>query len=186
MPQRKTEISLILFILIDILSISAFLYLYNITQDLIAETIEKGDLIKIELKKDDAKILMKDDINQGKIYKDKLMSYVIPAEGTVDFIKVLEQLISSSGVKADIKSVSSEAYDKGTAIGLELVRVNIDITGDWSGVKYLLNLIENYPLKIDVKKIAFSKFSDLVKKGVSIPQWSGNIEFTAVKTKDNK
>ena len=186
MPKKETKRLVIILLLIDLISICAFAFLYSFTRSLIIQSVNSEGEIKTELKKEDTIILMKDALSSGKIYQDKLMGYVIPSGGTVDFIKTLEQLVANSELKSDIKVVSSETYDKGDLINLELVRINMDITGEWKNIQFFLTSLENYPLKIDIQKISLNKFSDYMVGGKSVPQWSGNFEFTVVKVKDAK
>lgn len=186
MPKKETKTLIITLLSINIISISLFVFLFYFTESLIAESVKKEDDIKMELKKEDAIILMKEDLSLGKMYQDKLMTYVVPSGGTVDFIKTLEQLVLSSGLKSDVKSVSSELYDKGNSINLEFLKINIDVIGEWKNVQFFLTLLENYPLKININKISLNKFSDYIVGGKSVPQWAGNFEFTVVKIKDAK
>ena len=118
------------------------------------------------------------------MYQQELTGYLIPSGGTVDFIKTLEQLVSNSGIKSDIKTVTTENNDKTNAIGAELLRINMDVLGEWKNVQFFITLLENYPLKIEIKNISLNKFSDYTVKGKSTPQWAGNFEFTVVKYKD--
>jgi hypothetical protein len=186
MPKKETKTQVITLLLIDLISIGAFVFLFSTTNNLINESITTANDIKTELKIEDTRALMKEDLEQGQIYQEKLLNYLIPKGGTVDFIKTLEQLVLNSGIKSDIKTVSSESYDKGNSIGEELIRINMDVIGEWKNIRFFLTTLENYPLKIDIIKISFNKFSDYIIKGKTIPQWSGNFEFTVVKIKDTK
>ncbi len=187
MPKKETKISVIVLLLIDIVSISVFVFLFSFTKDLIAESINGENDIKMELKKEDARVLMKDDLVLGKMYQEKLADYMIPSGGTVDFIKVMDQLVSNSGLKSKSHmSVASEPYSKGDSIGAEIVRVSIDVMGEWKNIQFFLTSLENYPLKIDIKKMSLNKFSDYTISGKNVPQWSGSFEFTVVKIKDAK
>jgi Tfp pilus assembly protein PilO len=186
MPKKETKASLITLLLIDIISVGAFIFLFSYTTSMIESSINIENDLKTELKKDDTRALMKNDLAQGKIFQDKLQQYMIPAGGTVDFIKTIEQLVLSSALKSDIKTVANISYDKGNAIGAELLSVNMDVIGEWKNIQLFLKMLENYPLKIEIKKLSFSKVSDYTINGKKIPQWSGSFEFTVVKIKDTK
>ncbi|MFH0755291.1 MAG: hypothetical protein V1910_01315 [bacterium] len=183
MPKKETKILLISFLLIDIISISIFIFLFSFTKNLIADSVNKEDEIKIELKKEDAKVLMKNDFILGKMYKEKLINYMIPSGGVIDFIKILEQLVLKSEIKSDIKMLGNGIYDKGNSIGAEFVKINMNVIGEWKNIQFFLMSLENYPLKIDINKISLNKISTSVKKGKTITEWSGNFEFTIVKIK---
>lgn len=186
MPKKETKILILTLLLINILSIGFFVLSLYFTDSLVKKSINTEDIIEVELKKEDIKSLMKDDLAQGKIYQEKLTNYIIPSDGTVDFIKILEQLVLNSGLKSDIKNVSNKPFPAGNTIGMEYLSVSMDVTGEWKNVQFFIKSLENYPLKIDITKLSLSKFSDYVIKGKNVPIWSGDIEFTVVKIKDIK
>src|SRR3989344_2013567 len=99
MPKNETKKLAIIILLVDLIFISFFVVLYYFTKNLIIESVNKENEIKIELKKEDTRALMKNDLILGKMYQEKLIEYVIPKGGTVDFIKTLEQLILNSELK---------------------------------------------------------------------------------------
>lgn len=186
MPKKKTKNLVIILIILNIFSISFFLFLFNHTNDLITESVLIENELKNEIKRDDARVFMKEDLLRAKSYEEKISGYVISKEGTVDFIKTLEQLVSSSSLKSNIKNVSNENYEKGNAIGAELMKVNVDVIGEWKNIIYFLKLLENYPLKIDIKTISLNMFSSYTVGGKIVPQWVGSFEFSIVKMKDNQ
>ena len=186
MPKKETKTLVAILLLIDIISIGTFIFLFFFTKNIIKESVNKENEIKIELKKEDIRIFMKDNLILGKMYQDKLTDYIIPNGGTVDFIKTLEQLVLNSGLKSDIKTVSNELYSEGNSLGLEFIKINMNVIGEWKNVQFFLTLLENYPLKINIKKMSLNKFSDYIVNGKEIPEWSGNLEFTVVKVKDTQ
>ncbi len=186
MPKKETKILVIVLVLLDILSIGAFIYLFSFTKNLIVKSVNIENEIKTELSREEVRTLMKGDIAQGKMYQSEFMNYVVPAGGTVDFIKILEQLVANSDLKYDIKSVTNAPYDKGNPIGAEYLKINMEVIGEWKNIQFFLTTLENYPLKIDINKVTLNKFSDFVVMGKTIPQWSGNFDFTVVKIKDTK
>jgi hypothetical protein len=186
MPKKETKILIIILLLINLLSISAFVFIYNYTKGLIVRSVETENIIKTEIKKEDSRVLMKGDVILGEMYQDKLMEYIIPSGGTVEFLKTLEQLVLNTGLKYDIQSVENLPYAKGGAIGAELLKINVNVIGEWNSIQYFLKSLENYPLKIDISDISLNKVSDYVVGGKTIPQWSGSFEFTVVKLIDNK
>lgn len=186
MPKKQTTALLITFLLIDVLSIGAFVFLFNYTTNQIAETVQIEDNLKSELKKNDTIALMKQDLFLGKMYQDKLMNYVIPSGGTVDFIKTLELLVANSGLKSNIQTVSDQPYDAGNSLGMDNIVVDMSVVGEWKNIQFFIKSLENYPLKIDITKINLNKFSDYTVKGKDVPQWSCSLELTVVKVKDTK
>ena len=186
MPKKKTKIILIIFILLDIFLLGIFsgLYLYMKNQNI--DTNDKENKIKNEIKKQDSRSLMQSDLNEGKVYRDNIGKLIIGKENIVGFIKIIEDMVSSSGLNFEVKSVAAENNDNLNIINSEYIRVKIDVTGEWSNLQFFMKLLENYPLKIDVNKVSLTKFSDYEEKSKKMPQWLGNFEFTVVKIKDDK
>jgi len=186
MPKKETKRLLIIMVATNLLIIGLFIYVYNYTNNLINKSINTESDIKIELQKQDARIMMKNDLISSKTYQEKLKEYIVPSEGTVNFIKLLEQLALNSNIKSDIKNVATENDNKNILASTELIRINMDVLGEWKNVQFFITLLENYPLKIEIKNVYLNKFSENVVRGKSISQWAGNIEFTVLKYKDQQ
>ena len=186
MPKKETKTLVIIVLVIDLIFIGAFVFLFIFTQNMVDESASKVNDIKTELKKEDGVILMKDSLALGKMYQEKLADYIMPAEGTVNFITTIEQLVANTRLKSDIKTVTNVPYNKGDAIGEELLKVDLVVNGGWSNIQFFLNSLENYPLKININNVSLNKISDATVKGKNVPVWSGSIEFTVVKVKDKK
>lgn len=186
MPKKETKAWLITLIIIDIISITAFIFLFNFINNQTLDTINKEDQIKSEVKQEEIRVVKKTDIADSKIYQEKLLNYVIPSGGTVDFIKTIESLVSSSSLKSDIQSVNNISYDKGSSLNMELLSINMNVLGEWKNIQFFIKMLEKYPLKIDIKRINLHQFSSYVINGREVPEWSASIEFTVVKILDAK
>jgi hypothetical protein len=186
MPNNKTKIILITFIFLDLILAIVFSGLYFYMKKQTIDSINKKDQIKSEIKKQEARDIMKSDLNDAKIYGDKIKEFMVSEGDIVGFIKILENMVSTTGLKSEVKSVSAESNDNLNLINGEYIRVKLDVTGEWNNIQSFLKLLENYPLKIDIDKLSISKFSDYEPKTKIMPQWLGSFEFTVVKIKDNK
>ena len=186
MPNKKTKVILITLIVVDLIFVAIFSGLFLYMKNQTIDSNDKEDQIKNEIKKQESGSLMQTDLKDGKIYEDKIKEFIVGQDDIVDFIKILEGMVSSSSLKSEIKSVSSEPDDGLNAINSEYLRVNIDVTGGWGNILFFLKLLENYPLKINIDKLSFTKFSDYEVKDNKMPQWLGSFEFTVVKIKDSK
>jgi len=184
MPTTKTKTFLILLIFLDIFFIAIFIALFIFTKNQISDTINKEDAIKTEIKKEETLSIMKKDVEDSKNYEDKLYGYFIGKDNVVDFLKTLDDLISSSSLKSEIQSINYESLAKINLIETELVRVKMNVKGKWENIQFFLKLLENYPLKISIKNISLNKFSDSIISGKTIPEWSADLDFTAVKLKN--
>ncbi len=184
MIKTKTKASLISLIILDIIIVAIFAILYSFTANQISDTVNKIDQIKTEIKKEETLALMKKDVEDSKNYENKFYGYFIGANNVADFLKTLDDLVSSSSLKSNIQSIAYESSDGTGAINTEFVRVKISVLGRWGNVQYFLKLLENYPLKIDVKNISLNKTSDAVVSGRKVSIWSADVDFTALKLKN--
>jgi hypothetical protein len=184
MKSTKTKTFLILMIILDLFFVAVFIALFTFIKKQISDTVSMTDQIKAEIKKEQTLSLMKKDIEDSKNYQDKLYGYFIGKDNVADFLKILENLVSSSSLKSEVQSVAYEPTDKSALISTELVRVKMNVVGEWKNIQFFIQLLENYPLKIDIKNVSLNKSSDAVVSGRQIPQWSANIDFTVAKLKN--
>lgn len=184
MPKKKTKNILIMFLVLDLILIAVFSIFYLYMKEQNIDTNDKENRIKNEIKKQEARSLMQEDLNESKIYGEKIKDLIIGQENIVGFIKIIEDLVYSSGLTFEMKSVSAESNDNLKIINSEYIRVKLDVVGEWKNIQFFLNLLENYPLKINIDKVIFTKFSDYEAKSKKMPQWLGSFEFTVIKIKD--
>ena len=183
MPKEKTKKILITFLIIDIIMIVIFSGLYMYMKKQVINSNDKENQIKNEIKKQESRSLMQDDLNDSKLYSNKIKDFIIGGEDTVGFIKIMENMVSSSNLKFEVKSVSAVSNTDLDNINSEYLKVILNVTGGWNNIQYFLKLLENYPLKIDIDKISLTKFTDYEVKGDVLPQWLGDFEFTVIKLK---
>ena len=181
MLQKNTKISFIIILIIDLVFIVGFFILFLFVQKQISNMIEKENDIRNEIKRVESSALMNKELLNNKNYTDRLSEYIIGANGVIDFVDMLEKIISDNNMKSDIKSL---VYEEGGISNLELARIKIDITGQWKNVIFFLKLLENYPLKISIENVSFKRFSEYKVGSKNIPQWVGSFEFTVLKYKE--
>lgn len=186
MPKDKTKkIFLFLLILNISLGISfGFLFLYVKNQNIKASEIENE--IKNEIRKQESRSIMQDDLNKALESEIELKKYFVEKENIVGFIEIIENSVSNSSLKSEVKSVSTESSDNLNKINAEYLRIKLDVTGDWEKILYFIKLLENYPLKINIEKVFLTKYSDYDSKNKIIPQWLASFDFTVLKFKDDK
>jgi len=184
MPQNKTKTLLIISLIINIILFSGFFFIHKYVQNKVVETANKEQEVKNEIAKKDALSEMSEDIAQGQKYQEELLKYLIEQNGIVDFFKALEELASTTDVKTEVRSVekeaSSEDFDR---MGLEKVKINIQMNGSWNNIQLYLKLFENYPLKLDIKSVSMKKFSSYEINKKMVPQWDAGVSFTVMKVK---
>ncbi len=182
MPRKETKALVIILLILDLISIACFIVLFSFTKKQISDTVSKTDEIKGEIKQMEALSLMRDDISYGKNYENNLYQYIVGKNDVVGLIKVIEGLIASSKLNSDIGSITYEQSSKLTPLGAELVKINMNANGEWKNLQLFLKLLENYPLKIEIRSVSFARSGDAGTK--KAPQWTGSFEFTVVKLKD--
>ena len=94
-------------------------------------------------------------------------------------------MVASSSLKSQVDSISYDQSSDLSAVSAEFLDVKISVEGTWSNIHFFLKLLENYPLKIDIKSVSLKQFTTYTVGGKQVPQWSGDIDFTVVKFKDN-
>ena len=139
--------------------------------------------IKTEIKREEMYFSQRKDAEDSQINISKVAGFIVKADSVVDFMKDLDNLTLNNGLKSEVKAVSVEALP-GNFSNVELLNIKISVTGEWRNVEYFLKLLENYPLKIDIKNVSLSKFSDYIVRGKKVPQWLGDFEFTVLKSKE--
>ncbi len=182
MPKKETKILVIILLILDLAAIMVFILLFSFTKKQISDTVSKTDEIKAEITKKETLFLMKNDISYGKNYENNLYQFIIGKNDVVGLIKTIESMVASSSLKSDINSITYEQSSKLTPINSELVKISMSASGEWKNLQFFLNLLENYPLKIDIRNISFARSGDAGAK--KVPVWTGNFEFTVVKLKN--
>ncbi len=163
---------------------AVFVVFYGMMQSMVAHTIDTETRIKTEIQKEESLSFMKEDIQAAQIYESKLYNYIVGKDDVVGFIKILENMVLTSNLKSQVDSVVTEGATNLAAVGAEYIHVHMTVTGEWKNIMYFANILEHYPLKIDVRGVALSKFGEYVIKGKKVPQWSAGFDFTVIKLKD--
>jgi len=185
MPKRKTKILVLLAFLSAAVSVSAFFILFSLMQGKVADTIAKTDEIQMALEKQRSLSFIQKSIADNQTSENALAGFIIPANSVSDFIQTLEDLVATSSLKSQVNSISYQSSSALSAVGAELVDVQMGVIGTWSNIHFFLELLENYPLKIVIKSASLKQFATYTIAGKQVPEWSLDIEFTAVKFKDN-
>jgi len=181
MPTKKSKIIFYALLIVDIFVAACFVLVLNSMNNLIANTILNEDQIIIESQKTAAEVSMKKDVDNTSSDRDKLSDYFIKSDGPVDFIKSIETLSSKNNLKDEIKSISYSDFPNNP--DMQFLNLSISVTGEWSNVELFLEFLENYPIKININKVSFSKFADYQIKGKQVPQWLGSFDISVAKFK---
>ncbi len=184
MPEKKTKALATFTLILALFSLSVYFSMFFFMKNRISETMQKQNEIKTAIEKKESLSLTQKSIEDNQVNEDKISGYIVKSNSVADFIKIMESIVASSGLKSQVGSISYESSNNLSAFNAELLDVKITALGPWSNIHFFLQLLENYPLKIDIRSVSLKKFTDYVVKGKDVPQWSADIDFTVVKFKD--
>ncbi len=176
MPRKETKILVTTLLFSSIGALIIFIALYTFTQSQVTDTVKKENQAKDQIVRNDTLLLMKNDIKFGEENEQALFSYIVPADGIASLLATVEGFTASSSLTYDIAALDYESSDAISPFGLEYAHIDIHVNGSWKNIHHFLDLLEAYPLKINLRNISLDKTAS---SGV----WSGDIEFTVVKFK---
>lgn len=142
------------------LSLATLLF-YTVDQKRVAVASFAGELALGE-KSEVSTIAMKRLFNDTKEVREKLDSYFLGSGNVVSFIESIENISSITGTKISVNSVSVEQATQGKQF--EYVILNASASGSFSSLYWLLSIIEEMPLKIEVTKVVFEEMPSGEKK----------------------
>jgi phosphate/sulfate permease len=183
MPSNKTKRILIVWIIIAAFLAGSFAFILWSIFSFDAISTTKSIEIKDETKKGEAYLFMKKDIETNKNSINKVYDYIIKSDDVVNFMQKLEDLAKSNSLKSEVKSVSFEGIAGNNISNIESMRILLDVTGEWKNVEYFLEILENYPISLDIRKFSFNK-TDITVKNKKITQWTGSFDLSVIKVKD--
>jgi hypothetical protein len=143
--------TLILALLLNIVAISLYVYLFvdivNTQKEITIsfDEIERHELDRVKL--ESVRNIIRDTEHDRAIVE----SYFVRTDGMVAFISNLESLASEAGVNMEINSINeNNDYESLQTIGY----INIMIVADglWDNVYRFIAMVENLPLKLDIKE----------------------------------
>lgn len=185
MPKRKTKILAAFSFILALAALGAFFFLFSFMKGKVAEAVNEENEIKVQIEKEDSLSSMQRSIEDNQADENEIAGYVIPSNSVADFIQTLDTLVATSGLESEVDSVNYVPSAALTPENAEDVDVKISVEGAWSNVMFFLQLLEHYPLKISIESVSLKQYAEYTVKGKEIPQWSADIDFTAVKFKDN-
>lgn len=183
MPSKKTKKILLVWIVVAAVFAGAFAFVLWSVFSFDAISTAKSIEIRDETKKGESYLFMKKDIETNKNSINKVYDYIIKPDDVVNFMQKLEDLARDNNLKSEVKAVSFEGVSGANLSNVESMRVLVDVTGEWKNVEYFLEVLENYPISLDIKKFSLSK-TDIVVKNKKVPQWTGSFDFSVIKVKD--
>lgn len=104
-------------------------------------------------------------------------AFFVGKDGAVAFLKELEKVGVSSGVKTTVVKVAKKEDEDAerAGAGVETLTIAIEAAGSFAGVHRFLALVERFPRPMTLSRVSFSQS----EKGV----WNGVFELEALKIK---
>ncbi|OGI88065.1 hypothetical protein A2995_01805 [Candidatus Nomurabacteria bacterium RIFCSPLOWO2_01_FULL_33_24] len=151
----KNNTLLIIIILINILAISAYVYLFQSVK----QANQRNSLISSEIKNysenKDRIISLRNIIKSTEEERDNLNSHFIDKNKINHLLDLIEKIGEDSKTNLEINSVnlSPKSSDKNKNI----LKIDFKASGSFQNISKLLLLLENAPLEFDFEKVYFNK-----------------------------
>lgn len=182
MPTKQTKINIIFILLLNIIIWSVFVYAFIQIKNGENRMFELENAMRENLRKQKMEMDLSKELSRTQEEREKLLSFFVAKDGEVDFIRKVEDLVSQSNLKSEIKSVEIEQIAGSTVI--ENIKINLDVVGEWSDILLFQKTLENIPQVIAISGFSFEKFDTYNVKGRLVSQWLGSFEFRVAKIKD--
>lgn len=139
-----------------------------------------GVSLAISEKAESGNLSMKRLFDNTKEERKELDSYFITKDDAVSFIELIENLSRTAGVKISVNNVSVE--QSAPKEQFEHVTVSASASGSFSNLYWLLSLLENVPIKLDITKFVFEESPNSEKD--KNKEWKMDITVEALKFKN--
>jgi Tfp pilus assembly protein PilO len=117
---------------------------------------------------------------------DLLNNSIIPSEGNVGFIEILEKTARGNGLEIVIDSLTEEDKKEFSSSTVNILSVRLRTTGSWEGTYRFLKAIEVLPFKLVLSNFAtrtVSRTSPEENKPTSTGLWQSSFEVHTLKYK---
>jgi hypothetical protein len=90
--------------------------------------------------------------------RKKIREYFVPKEGLVSLIETVEGFGGISGTVLTVDAVSLQEIEK--MPNKESVRFDMSIEGTWTGIMYVVSLIENLPYGVTIERVGLNRTTE--------------------------
>lgn len=125
-------------------------FFYSITTTNNEASLIRGDILLKE-KKENRAFVDRNLVRGTENERQVLDNYFVNSNSIISFIERLESLGRASRVSLTLSSVDIDSERKNA------LKINLRMTGTFSGIYYLISLIEAMPYEIDVTRFSISK-----------------------------
>lgn len=116
---------------------------------------------------------------------ERLSSRIVPKEGTVEFIELIEKLGRDNNLSIEVESVKiNEAPTQKEQV--ELLTLSLATKGSWNSTYRFLSLLETLPYKVIITSVGMTEQgSEGDPKAKSVQSgWNGAFTFGVIKYKE--
>ncbi len=112
---------------------------------------------------------------------------IIPLDGDVAFIELLESSARGHGLQIKIDSLSL-ADDPGLSAGMNLLQIKVEVKGTWSAVYSYMSQVESLPYSVKINMIDVVNTKDTANIDPLNPvksagTWQGLVDMSVLKRK---
>ncbi|HJN62991.1 MAG TPA: hypothetical protein QGH03_02050 [Candidatus Paceibacterota bacterium] len=180
--SKRVKITILILILLNLILGGVYYSVFKEINKNSKQTLNLTNDFNLQLAKERQLKSFKNVTDDTVSDREKLDSNFVSSDGTVSFIKEIENLAAVSNLFIEIGSVAVEDYarDGRTSEVVEILSMNFTTGGAWSDNFYFLNLIESMPYKITI-----NDFSVNTNKGVDgkTLNWEGSTGIKVLKLK---
>lgn len=176
MMKNKSNIHLLLAILLALLSVGAFVVGVKYVNGLKEKTLNlKEEIESSELRINRAQSMHKSDENTSED-RVKILNYFVKADSAIDFVSDLEATASDLRLIYVTNSIENSDIEVLKSQDKEVLHIKMTLTGGWKNIIRFLSYVESLPYAVNIEKIS------LVSEGI---KKSNTVDTTADKTADN-
>ncbi len=191
--MRETKKDIAVLTILNIIIFGLFFYLFLNIKQSDEDISTKFAQIKQGIDRDERLQSVKNLLSETKNQREKMEKIFVQADGSVDFIEMVESLSKIAGVKVEIESVGIDASRNKIGSSTESFRFSVKTEGLWTNVIHLLGLLENIPFKVSFDNVSLDKISEpetanpanpAKRKGQIASYWKGDFGFSVLKIKN--
>lgn len=154
---------LLVAVCLNLAVIAIYYYLYTQVQQKNQNIAElKANIEDLTAQKESLK-LARDNISETALLQKEIDNYIIPKDGLVKFLNLLETLGSENRLVSSVSTVVMSDSPVNPDI-FQFLNVELEVFGSWADVYHFAALIELLPYKVSVSVMKLEKISsDVIK-----------------------
>lgn len=188
--MRKIRKNIVILFILNLIVFGLYYYLLMDTKRIDVDTSSKLNQINLDALKREQLQSVKNLLDETKTQRNKISNLFIQADGSVEFIEMIESLSKTASTKLIIESVGIDTQKTKIGSSTESIRLALKTEGLWINVVHFLNILENLPFKISFDTVVLDRNSEVLSstssktKEKSPSYWKGSFSFSVLKIKN--